>query len=127
MQHAAHAYVHEVLVLGEDRGLPVPGLVGRVGRHPVDAVVGEEVDPRLPLLRIEQFRLLVEELLHLKLILHVFMNCAQAFIWLRIGASDVPMFGPLSTVSPFVMSRPWWRPNVTQSPPSQDSPWWHFQ
>src|SRR2546423_6350201 len=127
MQHALHAHVHQVLVLGEDRRRAVPGLVGGIGRHPVDAVLGEEVDPVLPALVVEQVRLAIEELLDLVLVLHVFMYCAQAFIWLRIGASEVPMFGAVSTRPPFSMSRPKWRPKLTQSPPSEDRPWWHFQ
>ena len=34
------------------------------------------------------------------------MYSAQAFIWLRIGASEVPMFGPVSTTPSFSVSRP---------------------
>jgi len=55
------------------------------------------------------------------------MYSAQAFIWPRIGASEVPMFGPVSTWPSFSMSRPKWRPKLTQSPPSEARPWWHFQ
>src|SRR5438309_915702 len=63
----------------------------------------------------------------LVLLLHARMYCAQAFIWLRIGASEVLQFGAVSTVPSFSMSWPWWRPKLTQSPPSEASPWWHFQ
>src|SRR5690606_8661078 len=109
-----------------------PGGMGRLGRHPVDAVVGEKVDPGLPLLAVQQLRLAVEELLDRVLCLevrhrHPFMYRAQAFIWLRIGASDVSMFGPLSAAPFFSMSRPKCRAKLTQSPPSDASPWWHFQ
>jgi len=66
-------------------------------------------------------------LLDIVLMLNAAMYFTQAFIWLRMGASEVPMFGPLST-TPFVSrSRPKWRPKVTQSPPSEARPWWHFQ
>src|SRR3954452_20246980 len=131
MQDPAHAHIHQVLVLGEDRRHAIPGLVGGVRRHPVDAVFGEEIDPVLPALGVQQLGLPVEELLYLMLkrqvLLHACMYCAHAFIWLRIGASDVPMLGPLSTTPFFSMSRPKWRPKVTQSPPSEARPVWHFQ
>ena len=55
------------------------------------------------------------------------MYFAQAFIWLRIGASEVPWLGALETSPGFSMSWPWWRAKLTQSPPSEDRPWWHFQ
>src|SRR5256885_1327452 len=74
-----------------------------------------------------QLRLAVEKLLDLVLLLHARMYCAQAFIWLRIGASEVPQFGAVSTAPSFSISWPWWRPKLTQSPPSEASPWWHFQ
>src|SRR3989441_1182518 len=127
MQHALHAHVHQVAVLGEDRRYAVPVLVRRVGGHPVHAVRREQIDPVLPALAVEQLRLAVEKLLDLVLLLHARMYCAQAFIWLRIGASEVPQFGAVSTVPSFSMSWPWWRPKLTQSPPSEASPWWHFQ
>jgi hypothetical protein len=73
MQHALHSHVHQVPVLGEDRGHAVPVLVRRVRRHPVDAVVGEEIDPCLPLLRVEELGLPVKKLLDFVLQLH---HCA---------------------------------------------------
>src|SRR5262245_54447736 len=129
MQHALHAHVHQVLVFGEDCRHAVPRRVRGVRRNPVDAAGREEVDVVLPLFRIEQVRLVIEELLdrmlHVALRHRLFpMYCAHAFIWLRIGASDVPMFGPVSTTPAFSESRPKWRPNDTQSPPSDERPWW---
>ena len=56
MQNALHAHLHQVLVLGEDGRLPVPGLVRRLGRHPVDTVGQEEVDPALPVLSVEDLQ-----------------------------------------------------------------------
>src|SRR6185436_65973 len=110
----------EVSVLGEDRGLAVPGLVRRVGRHPVDAVGREQIDPVLPLLAVQEVGLAVEKLLDLVLEVHrqLCMYWTQAFIWLRMGASDVPMPEAVSTTPFFSMSRPRWRPKLTQSPPS---------
>jgi len=55
------------------------------------------------------------------------MYSAQAIIWFRIGASDVPCFGALDTSPGFSMSCPKWRAKLTQSPPSDERPWWHFQ
>ena len=55
------------------------------------------------------------------------MNCAHAFIWLRMGASEVPLPGADSTTPPLSTSLPKWRWKLTQSPPSLESPWWHFQ
>src|SRR5256885_2261783 len=127
VQHALHPDVHQVAVLGEDRRHAVPVLVRRVGGHPVHAVRREQIDPVLPALAVEQLRLAVEKLLDLVLLLHARMYCAQAFIWLRIGASEVPQLGAVSTVPSFSMSWPWWRPKLTQSPPSEARPWWHFQ
>src|SRR5258706_10781583 len=127
VQHAQLAHRHQVLVLGEDRRLALPGLVARVGRHPVDAVRREQVDPFLPLLGVEKLGLLIEKLLYVVLLFHDCMYCAQAFIWLRMGASEVPIFGPEATASPCLRSRPRWRPRLTQSPPSEERPWWHFQ
>src|SRR5262249_19202793 len=109
VQHALHAYRHEVLVLGEDRGLAVPSLIRRVGRHPVHAVRREQIDPVLPLLAVQEVGLAVEELLDLVLEVHP-QSCmyrAQALIWLRIGASEVPMSGADSITPFFSMSRPW--------------------
>src|SRR5262245_27002707 len=136
MEHAFHAHGHQILVLGEDGRCAVPGLVGRLGRHPVDAIVGEEVDPLLPALAVEEVCLLVEELLHRVLDRQIAsglprhlrghrypcMYCDQAFIWFRIGASEVPQFGAVSTTPSFSMSRPRWRAKLTQSPPSDDRP-----
>src|SRR5260221_7757927 len=128
VQHPELAHRHQVLVLGEDRRLAVPGLVRGIRRHPVDAVGCEEVDPRLPLPGVQQLGLPVEELLDVVLQIHPGpMYRAQAFIWFLIGASEVPIFGPEETSPAFSMSRPRWRPRLTQSPPSEASPWWHFQ
>jgi len=55
------------------------------------------------------------------------MYFAQAFIWPRIGASEVPQLGAVSTTPFFSMSRPKCRPKLTQSPPSDERPWWTFQ
>src|SRR6185503_7178981 len=89
------------------------------------------IDPVLPLLAIEEVGLAVEELLDLVLEIRRHrqpcMYCSHAFIWLRIGASEVPMSGAVATTPSFSMSRPWWRPKLTQSPPSDARPWWHFQ
>src|SRR6185503_3868926 len=81
------------------------------------------------LLAVQEVGLAVEKLLDLVLAVHRYacMYCTQAFIWLRIGASEVPMSGADSITPFFSMSRPWWRPKLTQSPPSDASPWWHFQ
>src|SRR6185436_12031263 len=131
MQHAFHPHRHQVLVLGEDRRHAVPGRMRGIRGDPVHAIGSKKIDVVLPLLRIEQIRLPVQELFYRVLdivLLHrpFPMYCAHAFIWLRIGASDVPMFGLVSTRPGFSESRPKWRPNVTQSPPWELSPCWHL-
>src|SRR5262249_43419891 len=148
VQHAPHAHGHQVLVLGEDRRHPVPGGMRGLGRHPVHAVVGEQVDVLLPALAVEDVGLAVEELLDRvlggavrrfrgtdrllrRLLLRhhcpVVMYCDHAFIWLRIGASEVPQSLAVSTMPSRSRSRPWWRWKLTQSPPSDDRPWCAFQ
>src|SRR6185369_1110593 len=67
VRHAALADFHHQLVLGEDRRRAFPlRLLGR-DRHPVNAVVVEEIHPGLPLLVVQQFGLQVEQLLDLAL------------------------------------------------------------
>src|SRR5262249_16469672 len=138
-------YGHEVAVFPEDRRNAVAGgLLGR-RRHPVGAVLGEEVDEVLPALAVEAFGLTVEKLLDVaqracperrrRILLRLFlllrhqcvpsMYWAQALNWLRIGCSDVPMTEVVTSLVSW--SWPALRWKLTQSPPSDSRPLWHFQ
>jgi hypothetical protein len=61
MVQPAHADLHHQPVLGEDGGLGQPVALARLDRHPIDPVIGEEVDPLLPAARIQQSRLAVQQ------------------------------------------------------------------
>ena len=67
MRDAALADLHHQLVFGEDRRRAFPVGLLRRDRHPVHALRVEQVDPRLPVLGVEQLGLQVQELFDLAL------------------------------------------------------------
>src|SRR5262245_52329878 len=141
---------HQVAIFPEDRRHAVAGGLLGCRRHPVGAVLGEQIDEFLPALAVEALGLPVEELLDvaqriapvrlpefrplrrgfrlLLLLRHQctpFMYWVQALNWLRIGCSDVPMTEVVTSLVSW--SCPALRWKLTQSPPSDSRPLWHFQ
>src|SRR5882672_472717 len=97
---ALDAQLEEQLVLvGERVVVERIGLVRR-RRHPVVAVLGEELVPLVEALLVQQARLANDEL---DRIAHGAMNSAQARNWLRMEISLVPfaVISPLSLAEKF--------------------------
>ena len=116
-------------VLVEERGHEVRVRLARLERHPVVTVRGEEGEPFVEPARVEQERLVVDELdevaaggsAHPALSpgIDIVMNRFHAANWFRIWRSLVPL---TTAVAPWSSPPAWSRSRFTHSIPSETSP-----